>query len=74
MIRPKVPDFSVESFVQTNKSLDSIFRVATEVHAAQSRGMTQKIVWRLLQPAVEFFLSFKQSGPRNRGFGDSNRR
>ena len=52
---------------RTNQSLDFIFRTATQVGAAQARGRAQKVAWRPFRPAIDFFLSFEQSGLRNRG-------
>ena len=44
-----------------------MFRIATQVGAAQARGRAQKVAWRPFRPAIDFFLSFEQSGLRNRG-------
>ena len=62
------------SYMRTNRSPDLTFRVATQMRAAQTRGMAQRILGRPFQPATDLFLSFKQPGLRSRGFDDSNRR
>ena len=58
----------LERWFESYESIPRLhFIIATQVGAAQARGRAQKVAWRPFRPAIDFFLSFEQSGLRNRG-------
>ena len=67
MIRPEITWFKITESNRTNQSLDLVFRISTQVGVAQARGKAQQVAWRPFRPAIGFFLSFEQSGPRKCG-------